>query len=135
MSAPDYSYLPGILAEIAGVAGLVAALKIADAMGGTRNNFPARARAEHPLAKLVGLEAAENICRHFRTAHKAGTYVLVPLGPKNFYQRARRQAEGLTKAGVPCEEVARRLGLHMRTVRRYRARLRDVQPPDQLTLL
>ena len=135
MSGPGYTYLPGILAEIADAAGLPSALLVAEAKGGIRAHFPAQARAGHWLTKLVGQAAADKICAHFRTGNRAGFYALVPLGPKNFHQKARRSAEDLTRNGVPREEVAARLGIHMRTVQRARARMRDVEHPAQLKLL
>lgn len=131
----SYTYLPGILADIAEAAGLPAALAVAEAKGGVRAHFPAQARAGHWLTRLVGQVAADKICAHFLTGGKAGFYTLVPLGPKNFHQKARRSAEDLTRSGVPREEVAARLGVHMRTVQRVRARLRDIEQPAQLKLL
>ena len=53
--------LPGILGEIADVAGIPAALAIADEVGGTRINIPARAGDDHWLVKTVGREAAETV--------------------------------------------------------------------------
>jgi hypothetical protein len=134
----DYHYLPGILREIADVAGLPAALAIAEVKGGTRVHFPARAPDGHWLPELVGREAADKLCAYFRTRATAqggtrptvngGVYELVPLGPKNFYARARRKAAELTAQGMTRERVAAQLGVHMRTVQRYRARERDEEP-------
>jgi len=121
----DYHYLHGILREIADVAGLPAALAIAHEKGGTRVHFPARAGDAHWLPRLVGREAADKLCAHFRSTADGGIYLLVPLGPKNFYARARRRCVELTEAGKTREEVARELGIHMRTVQRHRARMRD----------
>lgn len=131
----DYHYLPGILREIADVAGLPAALAIAEKKGGARAHIPARAPNGHWLPQLVGRDAADKICAYFRrreitdgverTSLKAGTYLLIPLGPKNFYAKARRRVVELTAEGWPREEVARRLGIHVRSVQRYRARMRD----------
>ncbi|WP_210332650.1 helix-turn-helix domain-containing protein [Methylosinus sp. H3A] len=131
----DYHYLPGILREIADVAGLSAALAIADKKGGARTFFPARAPDGHWLPQLVGREAADKICTYFRRRDRtdgverasldAGTYMLIPLGPKNFYAKARRRAVELTAEGWSREEVARRLGIHIRSVQRYRGRMRD----------
>lgn len=123
-------YLPALLAEIAEAAGLPAALKIADARGGTRVHFPARAPDGHWLPELVGREAADKICRLYHTTGHGGVEQLVPLGPKGFYARARRMAEQLTRDGVSREEVARRLGVHIRSVQRYRGRLRDIEKRD-----
>ncbi|MBY6244182.1 helix-turn-helix domain-containing protein [Methylosinus sp. Sm6] len=120
----EYHYLPGLLREIADVAGLPAALAIAEEKGGARVHFPARASEAHWLVRLIGREAADKLCEHFRTA-QGGARELVPLGPRNFYAQARRKAARLAEEGCSREEVARRLGVHIRTVQRYRARGRD----------
>ena len=85
-------HLPPLLNEIAEVAGVVAALAIAEARGGTRVHFPARAPDGHWLVALVGREAADKLCAHFRSTQAGGCHVDVPLGPKNFYAQARRRA-------------------------------------------
>lgn len=127
----DHDYLPAVLAEIAEVAGIAAALAIADARGGTRVHFPARAPDEHWLPRLVGREAADKLCAHFRVTMSGGVTVLVPLGPKNFYKRARRRAGEMFAKGSSNAEVAKAIGVHCRSIERYRARERDVRGSDQ----
>ncbi|MCB1537353.1 MAG: hypothetical protein KDJ44_22255 [Rhodoblastus sp.] len=89
-------HLPPLLNKIAEVAGVVAAVQIAEARGGTRVHLPTRARDGHWLVECVGREAADKICAHFRAESGSGgllgCYVDVPLGPKNFYAQARRRA-------------------------------------------
>lgn len=46
--------LPSVLGEIADVAGIAAALAIADKVGGTRINIPARVQDDHWLVETVG---------------------------------------------------------------------------------
>ncbi|MBX3527539.1 MAG: hypothetical protein KF904_15150, partial [Rhodoblastus sp.] len=74
-------HLPPLLNEIAEVAGVVAAVAIAEARGGTRVHFPARAPDGHWLVALVGREAADELCAHFRATQAGGSYVLIPVGP------------------------------------------------------
>lgn len=76
--------LPGVLGEIADVAGIPAALAIADQVGGTRINIPARAKDDHWLVQTVGREAADQICDYFRTLsaehREAGArHIVIPL--------------------------------------------------------
>jgi len=122
--AEDFSYLPGVLAEIAEVAGLPAALAIAEKCGGTRAYFPGRAPEGHWLTELVGREAANKICSHF-SARGGGMREEIPLGPKNFYARARRQALALQAEGVSTSEIARRIGVSQRSLRNWQAEKSD----------
>ncbi|QGM46717.1 helix-turn-helix domain-containing protein [Methylocystis heyeri] len=121
-------FLPPTLQEIADAAGLVAALKLAEARGGTGVYFPPRARDGHWLVECVGREAADKICAHF--SDDIGVRLLIPLGPHRFYQRACRTAVKLLEEGVNQVEVARRLGVHLRTVQRVAARRRDLDDPQ-----
>jgi hypothetical protein len=115
----DYHYLPGVLHEIATLAGLPAALALAEKFGGTRVHFPGRAPDGHWLVELVGREAADKLCAHFRSRGRGGYAVEIPLGPKNFYMKARKLAVELHTQGVSGYETARRIGVSSRSIRRY----------------
>ena len=116
---PDLDGLPELLAEIAGVAGLAPALAIAEAKGGTKAHFPAQAGDRHWLPRLVGREAADLLCEHFRVNHRGGVTVVVPLGPHRFYARARRRALELRAGGTSIAQTARLVGVATRTVERW----------------
>ena len=111
-------HLPPLLNEIAEVAGVVAALAIAEARGGTRVHFPARAPDGHWLVALVGREAADKLCAHFRATQAGGSYVLIPVGPKNFYSRARRRAIEL-RGQKSASAIALDLGVTERAVYKW----------------
>jgi hypothetical protein len=117
--------LPELLVEIAEVAGLDAALKIAEARGGTRTHFPARAPDGHWLVELVGREAADKLCAHFRVTMRGGIELLVPYGPKSHYGKARRRFDELVAEGETVAAAARRVGVHLRTARYWRAEKPD----------
>jgi hypothetical protein len=122
-------FLPPTLQEIADAAGLAAALKLAEARGGTEVYIPAQAPDGHWLVECVGREAADKICAFYRvetTDSRRGSHVEIPLGSHRFYERARRLAMKLLGEGHNQVEVARKLGLHHRTVQRVSARLRDL---------
>lgn len=108
-------HLPPLLNEIAEAAGVIAAVQIAEARGGTRVHFPAYAPDGHWLVELVGREAADKVCAHFRTTANGGYYVFVPVGPKNFYARARRRALEL-RGRRSAAETALELGVTLRVV-------------------
>lgn len=111
-------HLPPLLNEIAEVAGVVAAVAIADARGGTRAHFPARAPDGHWLVELVGREAADKLCAHFRATAAGGSYLSIPVGPKNFYSRARRRALEMRESHS-ASAVALDLGVSERIVYKW----------------
>jgi hypothetical protein len=119
--------LPGVLAEIAEAAGADAAWELARAVGGTTVYIPRAVGPEHWLAKLLGLEAANRICRHFQV----GADILIPMG------RAGHQKVRLVKAledGMSAPEAALAAGMHERSAYRARRRLKR-RDDDQLELL
>ncbi len=112
--APDYSWLPEILAEIAGVVGLDATFRIAQLRGGARAYFPAEMTEAHWLVDCIGYDLAHKLCRHFRT--KVGIELLIPKGADAI--RRRRYYE-LRAAGHSVENAARLCGGHVRSARRW----------------
>jgi hypothetical protein len=126
MTAPSSSFegLPPLLCEIAEVAGLRAALALAEERGGNRVYFPAPAQLSegHPLVKIVGREAAMKICEHF--APLGGMEVEMPRGPTGNRADQWRRLAQLIEAGAPSGVITRRLGICRRTVVRHRTRRR-----------
>jgi hypothetical protein len=132
--------LPGLLAEIAEVAGLDAALMLAERVGGTRVSIPARATPDHWLVELVGRKAADAICDQFRTLSAEGReagarHVVIPRGPAGCLTKARRRLAEELIAGTSAREAARRAGLSERAAFRMRARMRDEENSPQGRLL
>lgn len=121
MSEP-HSYselLPGALAVIADAAGLDAALKVAEAKGGTRTYIPATLKDSHWLVELVGMERAQVICACLVDGPK-GEEIEIPLGPAGRQQKYRRRLRELIDEGRSKPEIARLLGIDVSTVRRYK---------------
>jgi len=121
--------LPGLLGDIARIAGLTAALAIAERVGGTRVSIPVRATDDHWLVEAVGREAATKICDHFRILAPDGresgaVHVVIPRGPAGCLAKARRRLARELDAGVSAREAARRAGLSERAAFRMRARHR-----------
>lgn len=58
--------LPGVLADIARIAGFPAALAIAERWGGTRLYVPMadKLESDHPLVEVVGIDAARAIAEY-----------------------------------------------------------------------
>jgi hypothetical protein len=127
---PGNPRLPGLLAEIASVAGLEAALKIAERHGGTRKGIPSHLPdGPHWLSECVGSEAAEKICAFFRQGSTGnrlrGAYVSIPRGPASTLAQARRKLEQALAEGASAAEAARQAGMTERAAHRARARLRQ----------
>ncbi|MCF4125021.1 transposase [Methylobacterium sp. SyP6R] len=122
--------LPPILRSIADAAGLAAALKLAQAKGGTRIYVPHRVTEGHWLAELVGLAAAQEIARLY-----AGENIDIPLGLTGSAQNARRAVREALDAGASVAQAARAAGVTERTVYNLRSREGCRAPnPDQGSL-
>ena len=86
----SYSWLPPVLAEIADIAGLDAAMALAEARGGQRVFIPASAGPDHWLVRTVGETAASLICEHYRGGTNGET-IDVPAGPASSYRKQARK--------------------------------------------
>lgn len=125
--SPDSHGLPGVLGEIAEIAGLEAALAVAEKVGGSRAYIARRPDANHWLVRAVGAEAAIKIADYFTTG-RTGVEIEFPIGPQGSYNaerraRARKIAE-LTAKGLPTGQVARQAGITRRGVQLFNARRR-----------
>ena len=112
--------LPGLLAEIAAVAGYEAAARVAQAKGGTRAYFPAQPAADHWLSEALGHEVAQRICAAIAPA-RSGVELLVPLGPQASGVKRWRKIAQMVDENVPVAVIARTLGMHERSVQYHKA--------------
>jgi hypothetical protein len=128
VSRAGWPDLPELLREIAEIAGIDAALAIADAKGGQDVIIPTRLRPDHWLVVAVGLEKAERISAHFTSGHRRQR-VIVPLGPAgSFLAERRRRAKALADAqarGSSANQIAAEVGITERSVRRFRSKQRQ----------
>jgi hypothetical protein len=120
MSIDSFDGLPEPLDVIADAAGLDAALKLADAYGGTRVSIPARVSDDHWLAQLVGLEAAKAICKEMAQISAGGRMrgageIVIPRGPANHYAKAKAQFYQHRKEGLSVRKAARMVQVHEQT--------------------
>lgn len=121
------SSLPGLLGDIADIAGNDVALEIARTRGGTRVTIPPRADDSHWLTKLVGLDVADRICRGLATIDADGRLggirnEVLPLGPISVNRAARKRAAEALENGASPREAALEAGLHERTIWRMKAK-------------
>ena len=112
--------LPELLAEIAEVAGIDAALAVAQAKGGARAHFPHPTRLHdgHWLVCAVGIEKARLISKHLSSL-TAGIYIHIALGPAGMYQIARLKAVKMRGDGASITVTARACGVTTRTIEKW----------------
>jgi hypothetical protein len=116
-SLPPALPLPGVLAEIAEVAGSDAALKIAHAKGGTRVWIPMRLPSDHWLVVLVGLDHAKAIANKL-SAGTVGMEHVIPMGPIRSRTATWRTMKHMKGEGASASVIARATGTHYKTVQR-----------------
>jgi hypothetical protein len=109
--------LPGLLNEIATVAGHERALALAVARGGTRFTVPKVAREGHWLVALIGPEAARHLAQT-----RGGEVILVPIGPTARAVTTHRLIHSALAAGHSIETTAKIANVHARTVYRHKKR-------------
>jgi hypothetical protein len=124
--------LPGILGDIADIAGNEAAYEVARSHGGTRVSIPPRATEGHWLTELLGFETADKICQGLATLDPDGKLrgvqnEIIPRGPASLLTAARRRAQEALDEGKSAREAARIAGLHERTIWRMKAKEDDGQ--------
>jgi len=104
--------LPRKLAEVAALIGVPAAVKLANAYGGTELYVPATIGADHPIALTVGHGQALLLAEHY-----GNDYIDVPLGLA--WRRAVRNLAvfNARRRGESQSTVARQYGTTTRNVR------------------
>lgn len=126
--------LPGILSQIADIAGEDAALAVAAARGGTQIYIPPEPGRDHWLSRLVGQQAAAAIADKL-TCGVGGMRVDLPLGPKGAAARLRAKVDRMIKEGLSERAIAQATGYTMRGVRMRKAALLGRHDDRQLPLL
>jgi DNA-binding NarL/FixJ family response regulator len=109
--------LPHILAEVAEIAGLDAALRLARARGGRRLYVPQRPTPDY-IAEIGEAAAAA-----LSTLYPNET-ISVPLGPTGALKQAKRAVDEALSRGLSAGEAAQVAGVTERTVYNHRARRR-----------
>ena len=132
----NYDWLPPLLAEIADVAGLPAALALAETRGGSRITIPARPRPDHWIVRTIGPEAAERLCAHFRVGAGGtiGATVELPVGPSGSAAAARAKIDAMLRQGLSADKIAVIMRVHRTTVFRRKARIDGPHDPRQISM-
>lgn len=124
--------LPALLVEIAEVAGLEAAITLADRYGGNRVYIPRHSPEGHWLCLCVGRLAADQICAHF--ANPSGIELELPRGPALSRSEKQARLRKLIAQGLKSTEITRRLGITRRTVTRNRTAMIETVDGRQLDM-
>nr|DAO37993.1 MAG TPA: Mor transcription activator family [Caudoviricetes sp.] len=133
------SRLPGLLGEIADIAGRETAFLIACAYGGTRVDIPAKVGPDHWLSQIVGFDTAQLICERLAIHDADGRvkgvrHELIPRGPASLQKTAQRRVIKALNDGSDVRSAARAAGVHERTVWRIKKALGSGNDDDQLEL-
>lgn len=127
--------LPKLLMELRSVIGHNAMARLAIAYGGTDVYIPALLPADedHWLIATIGSTAAQKLVEHYSISRSSsvarydprygrGCLLKIPKGPKEL------RIEPLIAAGLSGPEIARKLGIHERTVRLHKQQMREAFP-------
>jgi hypothetical protein len=125
--------LPGILAEIARVAGEDAALDIAAVRGGTQVYIPPVPPADHWLCQLIGEEQALAVCERL-TCGLAGRRVDLPTGPTGAVARIRAKVDAMLGEDRSDRDIALATGYTTRGIQMRRQKLGIRRNDGQLSL-
>ena len=136
----SFDGLPSIIREIADVAGLDAAMALAESYGGTIVYIPHRVGAKHWLVDAVGRKAADAICAHYRIldadGRAVGLRLQIPLAGTGVMAKAIRRLAKLLETGtVTPPRAARLCGVHDRTAWRVKAKMQPSEDDPQGRLL
>ena len=122
--------LPGILQEIAEVAGREAAMAIGEAKGGQQVFIVARLKSKNWLVRTVGAATAEVISRHFTSGNSRQKLIIPAVATSVFLAEKQRRDERIVQAimnGGSANQIACACGVTTRTVHRWRRHLRRPQ--------
>lgn len=115
------SRLPGILGQIADIAGQSAATRLALAAGGTEMKFSAHPKAA--LARIVGAEAARQI-----VAVLGPEKYTIPMAHLRGQKGRQAVAAAMLAQNASSNAVAKACDMHERTARRIRERMKKAAP-------
>lgn len=109
--------LPELLALVADGLGMGAAVALAQKLGGQRIYVGKSPRDQHRLARLLGLETAQFLARHF-----GGEYISVPNGRRSGPQ-ARQRRQAVAASGASSNQLAAELGVTQRHIFKLRRKI------------
>lgn len=118
------NYLPGVLGLISEELGKELAVDFAKAFGGREIYIPKVVKPDCVLAKKLGQENAVMIAKLFGSGD-----LLVPCGDVAGAAGRKARIAELYLEGMSQSQIAAHLGVHIKTVSRATARLRNEEQP------
>ena len=118
--------LPGSLIDLAETLGLAATWKLIECFGGQEIKFPKNPGPDHKIILALGEQHGFDICHHL-----AGNFVYVPHAKAG--SDIRKQVDALEKQHLSRGEIASKLGISQRHVRRVANRVPG-RDPNQLDM-
>lgn len=112
------------LTDLVDAVGEQAAIALVQAKAGQSIYVPGTVSADHPLAVLMGLEAARRLSDHLGGR---GVNVLVPRANTGRWAEARARTSALLSSGASESMIAREMGVTVRAVQRFKQRRRGKQ--------
>lgn len=102
-------------------------IKLCRQHGGRDKYIPFNAADDHWLVLCVGRDAADTLCMHFSAGIRSGSRLLLPMGKVQEGQKSASTICNMTDKGRTANEIASKLGVHVRTVYRARKKLKDTR--------
>lgn len=112
------------LTDLIDIVGEKAAIALISARGGESVYVPARIEERHPLADVMGLDAARALSDHLGGR---GVNVMVPRANTSDWQLRRQKTAALLSAGATESMIAREMRVTTRAVQRFKQRRRGAQ--------
>lgn len=107
--------LPKRTAELVQVVGFTVAMDLVRYYGGTHLNIPKKARADHPMSELIGIEAWGKLCHYY-----GGTMLEIDLCAKVInHQKQQLILDGVNN-GKTNAQLAREFHTTERQIRRIK---------------
>lgn len=103
------------LIEVVGrLCGAEAVERLREIAGGCTISVPRDPKPHHRIVAAIGLEGARRVAAEFGHGR-----VEVPLGPASAQSLRAKVIADLASKGMPVATIARRVGVHVRTVSRH----------------
>lgn len=125
MNQPFKPYLPGVLALIAEEISEEVAVRLAEERGGREIYIPQSARDGSELVRIFGADDAAELIKLLGHGN-----LVVPCGNIGGQAGRRERIIALWRQGLSHSKIAAEVDVHVRTVERTVARLRNANEPQ-----
>ncbi len=117
---PGQMWLPSLLFEMRAAFDETTALQFARQYGGRRLRVPYEATVDHYIAQTFHHPLLE-----WLVARHRGQLIAVPMATASYERQRNAEIDYWLAAGADTDTIVRRFGVHERTVKRRRKRIRE----------